>query len=65
MPYKISPHGPSGFTSHPKEGVRGFLSPLKSIASAVFEPATLGSNTYETNLSVLQIVIFARNDFGD
>jgi hypothetical protein len=39
---KILRHGTSGFTSHLKEGVLLILSPLKSIALAEFEPATLG-----------------------
>jgi hypothetical protein len=41
--------GPSRFTSHPKEGVLRILSPLKSIASAVFETATAGSSGEHTN----------------
>jgi hypothetical protein len=42
--------GPSGFTSHLKESVmRIFIALIKSIASAGFEPATLGSSGKHTN----------------
>jgi hypothetical protein len=41
---KILRHGTSGFTSHPKEGVL-----RSSIASAGFEPATLGPSDKHTN----------------
>jgi hypothetical protein len=41
---------PSGFTSHPKEGVlRIFIALKKSIALAGFEPATFGSSGKHTN----------------
>jgi hypothetical protein len=43
-------HGTSGFTSHAKEGVLRICIALKnSIASAGFEPATLGSSGKHTN----------------
>jgi hypothetical protein len=42
--------GPSGFTSHLRERcAAGFLSPLKSIALAGFEPANFGSSGKHTN----------------
>jgi hypothetical protein len=47
---KIVRHGTSGFTSCPKEGVLRILIALKkAIASAGFEPATLGSSGKHTN----------------
>jgi hypothetical protein len=47
---KILRHGASGFTSQPKEGVlQIFIALKKSIASAGFDPATLGSSGSYTN----------------
>jgi hypothetical protein len=41
---KILRHRSAGFTSLRKKACCGFLSPLKTIASAVFGPTNLGSN---------------------
>jgi hypothetical protein len=47
---KILRHGTSGFASHPKgRCAADFYRPLKSIASAGFEPANLGSSGKHTN----------------
>jgi hypothetical protein len=55
--HKILRHGASGFTFHLKEGV-----PLKCIASAGFQPVTLGfggkdTNHYTTEATILFILI--------
>jgi hypothetical protein len=43
--HKNSQHGANGFNSPPKEGaLRIFIALKKSIASAWYEPANLGSN---------------------
>jgi hypothetical protein len=47
---KILRHGTSGFTFHPKEGAQQVFIALKNpIASAGFEPATLGLSGKHTN----------------
>jgi hypothetical protein len=48
--HKISWHGDSGFTSHPKEGVLwNFIAIKNSITSAGFEPAYFGFSGKHTN----------------
>jgi hypothetical protein len=55
---KISRHRTSGFTSQPKEGVLWIF-----IASAVFEPATLGSSGRHTKHYTTEATICARTEW--